>query len=250
VLTNRRGGGTGDPGRIDLPESAGHDIPWPEKGDGMREAIQDELNRVNSSLVIMAKAVREAMRQASTALLAADHTLAHQVTVRDAEIDVLYRVVEDRVYDLVGRRHPVDADLRTVMTSLQVAADLNRMGELAVHVARAALRRHPYPAVAPELTVLFRDMAAVADELAAKIVLALADHDAVLAGQLDGDDDAMDALHSQLFTVMLSPDWPLGVEEAVDGALLGRYYERYADHAVNVGHHVLALTADRTAEPA
>jgi phosphate transport system protein len=210
----------------------------------MREEIQGELTRVNSSLVIMARAIREAMRQASAALLAADHTLAQQVTVRDTEIDVLYRVVEDRVYDLVGRRHPVAGDLRMVMTSLQVAADLNRMGELAVHVARAALRRHPFPAVAPELTDLFRAMAAVADELAAKIVAALANHDPVLAGQLDSDDDAMDALHSRLFSVMLSPDWPLGVEAAVDGALLGRYYERYADHAVNVGRHVLSLTAE------
>jgi phosphate transport system protein len=212
--------------------------------------MQDELNRISSSLVIMAKAVREAMRQASTALLAADHTLAQQVTVRDAEIDVLYRVVEDRVYDLVARRHPVADELRSVMTSLQVAADLDRMGELAVHVARAALRRHPSPAVAPELTHLFRAMAAVADELAAKIVAALADRNPVLAAQLDSDDDAMDELHSRLFSVMLSPDWPLGVEAAVDGALLGRYYERYADHAVNVGHHVLSLTAGRTAEHA
>jgi phosphate transport system protein len=216
----------------------------------MRDEIQDELNRVSGSLVIMAKAVREGMRQASTALLAADHTLAQQVTVRDAEIDVLYRVIEDRVYDLVARRHPIDGDLRTVMTALQVAADLDRMGELAVHVARAALRRHPQTAVAPELTSLFRAMATVADELGAKIVAALADHDPVLAGQLDGDDDAMDELHRGLFSVMLSRDWPLGVEAAVDGALLGRYYERYADHAVNVGHHVLSLTTGRTAEPA
>jgi len=213
----------------------------------MREEIPDDFARVRSSLVIMARAVREAMRQASAALLAADHNLAYGVTVRDAEIDVLYRVVEDRVYDLVARRHPVGGDLRVVMTALQVAADLDRMGELAVHVARATLRRHPRAAAAPELAVLFRSMAAVADELAGKIESALADQDQVLAAGLDADDDAMDELHRELFAVLLSHEWPVGVEAAVDGALLGRYYERYADHAVNVSQHVMVLVDGKNA---
>jgi len=108
-----------------------------------------------------------------------------------------------------------------------------------------ALRRHPAAAVAPELTELFRAMSKVADELAGKIVAALAGSDATLAAQLDGDDDAMDQLHRQLFSVMLRPDWPLGVEAAIDGALLGRYYERYADHAVNIAHHVIVLVTGK-----
>ncbi|MFI5889615.1 phosphate signaling complex protein PhoU [Actinoplanes sp. NPDC051513] len=212
----------------------------------MRQDFHDELARVSSSLVTMAKAVREAMRQASAALLAADHTLAQQVTVRDAEIDVLYRVVDDRVFDLIARRQPVADELRVALSALQAAADLERMGDLAAHVARATLRRHPVPAVAPELTVMFRAMSTVADELAGKIVAALADGDAEVAGRLDSDDDAMDQLHSELFKVMLSSEWPLGVEAAVDGALLGRYYERFADHAVNVGHHVMLLVVGKT----
>jgi phosphate transport system protein len=207
----------------------------------MREDFQTELDRVGSTLVTMAKAVRETMRQASNALLTPDHTLARQVTVRDAEIDVLYRVAEDRAYDLVARQQPIADDLRKAVTSIQVAADLRRMGGLAVHVARSVLRRHPAPAVVPELAELFRAMSTVADGLAGKIVSALSEHDAVLAAQLDRDDDAMDHLHRRLFAVLLSPDWPMGVEAAIDGALLGRYYERYADNAVNVGHHVVAL---------
>src|SRR3954454_19471958 len=203
--------------------------------------FQDALARVTSSLVTMARAVREAMRQASAALLTANPTLAQQVTVRDAEIDVLYRLVDDRVFELILRRQPVADDLRTALTALQAAADLERMGALAAHVARATLRRHPTAAVAPELTELFRAMSKVADELAEKIVAALAGSDATLAAQLDADDDAMDQLHRQLFSAMLRPDWPLGVEAAIDGALLGRYYERYADHAVNVGQHVMVL---------
>jgi phosphate transport system protein len=212
----------------------------------MRGEFHDEQTRVVSSLVTMAKAVQEAMRQASTALLTADHTRAQEVIVRSADIDVLYRVVEDRVYGFVARQQPMPDDLRMRMTALRVASDLERMSDLAAHVARAALRRQPAPAVVPELADLFRAMSSVADELAGKIVSALAGQDATLAGQLDGDDDAMDDLHRQLFGVMLSPDWPLGVEAAVDGALLGRYYERYADHAVNVGHHVVFLVTGKT----
>src|SRR3954469_23640671 len=100
----------------------------------MREGFHGELAQVGSTLITMAKAAREAMRQASIALLTADNTLAKQVTVRDAEIDVLSRVLEDRVYDLVARQQPV-ARLQMVMSAVQVAADLERMGALAAHVA-------------------------------------------------------------------------------------------------------------------
>ncbi|MFG1604946.1 phosphate signaling complex protein PhoU [Actinoplanes sp. NPDC049265] len=208
----------------------------------MRADLHDEFAAVSSSLVTMAKAVREAMRQAGVALLTADPTLATQVTLRDAEIDVLHRVVDDRVYELVALRRPVDTDLRMALTAFQVAADLDRMGDLAVHIARATLRRYPAAAAAAELTHLFRSMTTVADELSGKLVTALSDRDAKLAAQLDGDDDAMDRLHHELFAAMLRPDWPLGVEAAVDGALLGRYFERYADHAVNIGRHVVFLS--------
>ncbi|GAB2570796.1 phosphate transport system regulatory protein PhoU [Paractinoplanes abujensis] len=207
----------------------------------MPQGFHGELSQVGGTLVTMAKAVRETMRQASTALLTTDHTSAQLVLERGAEITVLFRLVEDRVYDLVGRRRLSPAELPVTMTAVRVAADLERMGELAVHVARSALRRHPAPAVAPELTTLFAAMSEVADRLAGKVVAALADQDAVLAAGLDQDDDAMDQLHRRLFAVMLSPDWPLGVEAAVDGALLGRFYERYADHAVNVAGHVVDL---------
>lgn len=212
----------------------------------MREDFQAELDRVGSTLVTMAMAARETMRQASNALITSDHAVAQQVTDRDAEIYVLYRVAEDRAYDLVTRRQPIADDLRKAVTSIQVAADLRRMGGLAVHVARSVLRRHPEPAIVPELAELFQSMGTVADGLAGKIVSALSDHDAVLAAQLDRDDDAMDHLHQRLFAVLVSPDWPMGIEAAIDGALLGRYYERYADNAVNVGHHVVALLTGKS----
>ncbi|MCO8271633.1 phosphate transport system regulatory protein PhoU [Actinoplanes sp. TRM 88003] len=199
---------------------------------------------IDGTLVTLAQAAREAMRQASAALIASDPTLAQQVTVRDAEIDVLARVLDDRVYELVAQQHPDGDDARRLLSALRVGAHLERMGDLAVHVARATLRRHPVPAAAAELAGILGQMGAAADDLAGKVVAALADRDTELAGRLDKDDDAMDELHRRLFTVMLSPEWPLGVEAAIDGALLGRFYERYADHAVDIGRHVLRLYGD------
>jgi phosphate transport system protein len=207
----------------------------------MRAEFRGGLQLVTQLLVDMAEAVRDAMREATRALLRADRDAAEGVIARDDEVDRLYREVEDRVTDLMARQAPVASDLRTLITALHVAADLERMGDLADHVAKTALRRHPSPAVPAELRPAFTSMADVADRMSAKIADVIAKLDAVGAAQLERDDDEMDELHKELFRVMLSTDWPYGAETAIDGALLGRFYERYADHAVNAGTHVVYL---------
>ncbi|MDT4986154.1 MAG: phosphate transport system protein [Micromonosporaceae bacterium] len=213
----------------------------------MREEFRADLAQVSRTLVLMAETVRTAMRSATDALLKADQTVAEQVLDRNPEINALSRIVEDKVYDVVARQAPVASDLRVVLTALHVGADLDRMAALAGHVAKTALRRYPASAVPPELADVIERMAEVADLLAEKIVSALNNLDAVAAAQLERDDDAMDALHKQLFKAVLGPDWPHGVEAAVDAALLGRFYERYADHAVNVGGHVVFLVTGENA---
>lgn len=212
----------------------------------MREEFRAELHTVSQLLVDMADAVRTAMRRATKALLTADKDAAATVIAQDAEVDSLNRQVEERVSDLLARQAPVASDLRVVVTALHVAADLERMGDLADHVAKTALRRHPLPAVPAELRGVFSEMAEVADRMAEKIAGVLSKPDADLAAELDRDDDAMDDLHRDLFAVLLSDDWPYGVETAIDGALLGRFYERYADHAVNAGQHVVYLITGET----
>ncbi|SCL40432.1 phosphate uptake regulator, PhoU [Micromonospora pallida] len=212
----------------------------------MRDEFRAELQTVSQLLVDMAEGIRAAMRQATRALLTADRKAAEVVIARDAEIDGLYRDVEERVCELLARQAPVASDLRAVITALHVAADLERMGDLADHVAKTALRRHPSPVVPAELRPIFTDMADIADRMAAKIASVLADPDADLAAELDRDDDAMDDLHRGLFAVLLDDAWPYGVETAIDATLLGRFYERFADHAVNAGEHVVYLV---TGEP-
>ena len=207
----------------------------------MREEFQADLVEVSRLLVTMAEAVRAAMRKATTALLTADLKAAETVIERDVEVNELYRRVELKVADTIARQAPVASDLRTVITALHVSADLERMGDLAEHVAKTAKRRHPSPAVPAELRPVFKQMAEVADRMADKITTVLANPNADLAAELEKDDDAMDELERDLFKVLLHDDWPYGAETAIDGALLGRFYERYADHAVNVGEQVIYL---------
>ncbi len=205
----------------------------------MREEFRAELADVTQTLVTMAEGVRVAMRRASNALMVADQTDAEEVLQADAETDARYRQVEDLIYHLLARQAPVASDLRLVVTGLHIAADLERMGDLACHVAKTALRRLPACAVPEELRPAISDMAVAADRMAAKITEILQTADAKRAAELERDDDEIDELQKQLFGLMLGTAWRHGVEPAVDGALLGRWYERYADHAVNAGRHVV-----------
>jgi phosphate transport system protein len=212
----------------------------------MREEFQSDLNEVSRLLVTMAEAVRAAMRKATTALLTADLKAAETVIERDAEVDAIYGRVETKVADTIARQAPVASDLRMVITALHISADLERMGDLAEHVAKTAQRRHPSPAVPAELRGVFKGMADVADRMAEKITTVLAEVNATRASELENDDDDMDQLERDLFKILLDDDWPYGAETAIDGALLGRFYERYADHAVNIGEQMVYLV---TGEP-
>ncbi len=204
----------------------------------MRNEFHAELAEVSELLVTMADEVRSAMKRATTALLEANANVAEGVIAGDAVVNDLHQQVEEKVLGLIARQAPVASDLRLAVTALHTAWDIERMGDLAKHVAKTALRRHPARAVPDELVDVFREMSGVADRIAGKISKILASPDAARSAELDVDDDAMDELHKGLFVVLLGAAWKNGVEAAVDGALLGRFYERYADHAVNAGHHI------------
>jgi len=212
----------------------------------MRVEFHAELAEVSGLMVDMANEVRAAMKRATTALLTADAGIAEGVITGDAAVDEMYKEAEGKIYALLARQAPVASDLRLLVTALHIAADLERMGDLAEHVAKTALRRHPARAVPDELATVIKDMSDVADRLAAKISSVLANPDASRALELEVDDDAMDELHKGLFVLLLGAAWRHGVEAAIDGALLGRFYERYADHAVNAGHHMFYLVTGET----
>ena len=214
----------------------------------MRDTYHDELDAISSSLVEMANLVGYAMSRATTALLDGDLQLAEQVITADEAVDARYREVEARAFDLLARQQPVASDLRVLVTSLRMVADLERMGDNAAHVAKIARRRYPSSAVPPTLRSTVLEMGHAAEEIVAKAGSVIAGRDLKLAAELEKDDDVMDDLHRQLFTAILDDSWDQGVEAAIDITLVGRHYERFADHAVSVARRVVYLvTGERAA---
>jgi phosphate transport system protein len=213
----------------------------------MRETFHGELDQIGRTLVGMTGAVAVAMEHATAALLDADLTVAERVISADAEVDRLRDELEQRAFDLLARQQPVAVDLRTIITSLKAVADLERMGDLALHVAKVARMRYPACAVPDVARGTIREMGDVAQSIVTKTGQVLAGQDIELAEQLEREDDAMDILHRRLFSLLLSDDWAHGIEPAIDITLIGRYYERYADHAVSVARQVIYLV---TGEPA
>jgi phosphate transport system protein len=207
----------------------------------MRDTFHDELDQIGAALVEMTNLVGSAMSRATTALLDADLSLAESVISADQTIDDLYRQTEERAFDLLARQQPVAGDLRIIITGLRMVGDLERMGDLAEHIAKIARRRYPASAVPPELRAVLLEMGQIAQRIVAKAGSVIAGQDAELAAELEHDDDAMDALHRRLFKIILDDDWQHGVEAAIDITLLGRFYERFADHAVSVARRVVYL---------
>ncbi len=207
----------------------------------MRDAYHEELDDISSCLVEMTNMVGSAISRATTALLDADLHLAETVIAADEQVDVLYRDIEARAFDLLARQQPVASDLRVIVTSLRMVAELERMGDLALHVAKIARRRYPASAVPPELRSTLLQMGHIAEEIVAKAGSVIAGRDVALAAELERDDDVMDELHRKLFTVILDEAWQGGMEAAIDITLAGRYYERFADHAVSVARRVVYL---------
>jgi phosphate transport system protein len=213
----------------------------------VRDQYHEELDSISDSLVEMTNLVGSAMSRATTALLDADLGLAEAVIEADETVDALYRDIEQRAFDLMARQQPVAGDLRILVTSLRMVADLERMGDLALHVAKIARLRYPSSAVPPELRSTMLEMGQTAQRIVAKAGSVIASQDIEQAAELEADDDVMDRLHKQLFRVLLDDDWAHGVEPAIDITLAGRYYERFADHAVSVARRVIYLvTGERT----
>ena len=214
----------------------------------MREHYREELEDINACLVSMANAVGSAMSTATTALLDADVELADRVISGDEHIDAARESIEQSCFTLLARQQPVATDLRTITTAMRVVSDLERMGDLAEHVAKVARMRFPESAVPQELRPVFLEAGKVAETLVAKAATVIATLDVAGATQLEADDDLMDDLHRQLFRTVLSDDWTHGMEAGIDMTLLGRYYERFADHAVSVARRVVYLvTGERGA---
>ncbi len=207
----------------------------------MRNAFHDELDSITTTLLQMSALVKIAISDATTGLLTADLAIAEKVIAADSVIDEIQHDLDARTINLMARQQPVASDLRTLVTSLRMSADLERMGDLANHVAKQARMRYPNSAVPAELIQIITSMSIVANKLIDKLAVVIEHRDTVRAQEIETDDNEMDKLHRELIAALLSDDWSYGVETAIDMTLLGRYYERFADHAVSIARRVYFL---------
>lgn len=215
----------------------------------MRDIYHDELDDIGKSLVTMTQLVRAAMERATNALLDGDLSGAERVISDDPRIDALREDLEGRSFQMIARQQPVATDLRVLVTTLHIAADLERMGDLARHIAKVARMRFPEVAVPRELRDVISQMGAVALSLVDKVRDVIEGRDIELAEAVEAEDDSMDALHRKLFTLLLAPRWTHSLETAIDMTLIGRYYERYADHAVSVAQRIVFIVTGQHPEP-
>ncbi|MFI2346612.1 phosphate signaling complex protein PhoU [Streptomyces sp. NPDC019443] len=214
----------------------------------MRAAYHEELASIRDGLVEMAHLAGSAMGRATSALLDVDLQLAESVISADVKVDALQRDLEHRSITLLARQQPVATDLRILVTSLRMSADLERCGDLALHVAKLARLRHPEGAVPHDLRRTILEMGQLAQRLMAQAAEVLTTQDVDAALQLEKDDDRMDQLHRMIFQHLMDDRWQHGVETAVDVALVGRYYERFADHAVSVARRLVYLVTGEYAD--
>jgi phosphate transport system protein len=214
----------------------------------IRSVFQDELDSVSQTLFELSVMVSDSMAKATSALMTKNLSLAEEVITFDEKIDTVQHDLDARIIDIIARQQPVASDLRALVTALRMSADLERMGDLAHHVAKVVRLRHPAAAVPDQLMSLIESMGVTAEKIAAKTGVVISTRDTTLAAQVEKDDDEMDLLHRQLIAVLIAPTWEHGVETAIDLTLLGRYYERYADHAVSVARRVIFLVTGRVAK--
>jgi phosphate transport system protein len=205
----------------------------------MREAFHEQLDSIFSDLAEICQAVEASVRHATQALLNGDSEIAERVIAADAKVDRARERVEDTAFSLLSLQQPVAGDLRVVVSALRMVSELERMGDLSVHVAKIARLRVPDIAVPEEARPTIARMAEVAEDMVRRVASVITAKDVEAAIEIGRDDEEMDQLRRSSFTQLLSSEWEHGVESAVDIALLGRYYERIADHAVSVANRVV-----------
>lgn len=214
----------------------------------MRNVYHEMLDELTDELVKMSQLVGSMMQRASAALLQADRMMAEAVIADDEEVDAINNEIDHHTAEILALQQPVASDLRMVIVAMRLGSTLERMGDLAQHIAKTARMRYPDHAVPEDLRPQFAQMAEVADRMAALMAEVIAGKDVAQARALETEDDQMDALHREVLDHLLAhPEGAVG--ETVDITLLNRYYERFADHAVSVARRIIYLVIGERTTP-
>jgi phosphate transport system protein len=196
-----------------------------------------QLEGVQHDLVLLAAKVTEMIPRGTEALLDLDMAAAQAIIDGDDDLDALTIDIEERCFTLMARQQPVAGDMRAIVTAIRMASEIERSGDLVVNIAKGA--RRIYGAhLPPRIRGLLEAMSQQAQRLFQLAIDAYVEADADLAGALDDIDDRLDSLHADYIAAILERDEDLDLQVAVQLALIGRYYERIGDHAVNIGERV------------
>lgn len=213
----------------------------------MREQFHNDLEQLAARVGELIARVESAIRIATQALLDADLSAAESVIGSDSTVDALCRDIEAEAIELQVRQQPVARDLRLLLVVQRVVADLERSGDLAKNIAKQARRRYPKHVVPDNLRQTVADMGESAAAILHKAGVVFAEQDATLAKELETDDDHMDELHRQLLRQIVAGTGSDEVETTVELTLCGRFYERFADHAVAIARQVVYLSTGELA---
>ncbi len=215
----------------------------------MREVFHQSLEDLRTGLVEIAELVTTAMDKATRAFGSSDVALAEEVIADDAVIDEKAVALDELAIQILARQQPVARDLRIVVMSLRVSASLERMGDIAEHIAQLTRMRFPERAIPKGLKATFTRMGELDVEIARTLAELLRTERLELAEQIRNDDDDIDELHIAVFEKVLSDSWKGEAGATVDATLASRYHERFADHAVSVAKKVVYLaTGDWAAD--
>lgn len=200
----------------------------------MRKTFHSQLNELREQLAEMCEHATEAMRSACRAVSTDDVELARRVQDEDVELDRGRDRCEDLAQQLLALQAPVARDLRVVLTAVYCTNKIERMGDLAAHVADHVRLTRPDDSVPAELRDAFAELGRITVAMAERLVELIRHPDTCGFAELDETDQRVDALHAGVLTTITGPDWSHGVPAAMSLALLARYYERFADQTVSV----------------
>jgi phosphate transport system protein len=217
------------------------DCPQSREDDRMREVFQQELAEVQDRLVEISSLVADSIENATRAFNESDVSLAETVIENDHRIDALAAELDELAITILARQQPVARDLRIVVSALRISASLERMGDMAEHIAQLARYRFPEKVVPKSLRSTFAEMGQLDVEIARKLKELLETQDLAIAEHIRNEDDKVDALHLQVFDKVLGEKWKGDTVDTVDATLASRYHERFADHAVSIAKKVQYL---------
>lgn len=207
----------------------------------MRELYRADLERLERDLVGTARLVHRAVLDARAALDAADVHLAEQVISEDARIDLMQEGLDEQAVRLLSLQAPVASDLRTVLATLRMSASLERMGDLARHIAQLTRLRYPEHVIPAPVRPVFTAMCDAAVDVAEETVLLLETQDLAHADRIHAVNEDVNALHASVFRFIAASDWTATPATTTDVTLASRYLERFTDHGLSVAAKVRYL---------